>query len=90
MYMRGWLVKRSVLVLCVLGFTSLIVGSVLALPSVRSRFFTIIQSRGTVAYPDGSPQQVSNETSLDLSGYAVVLASAGFFAVAFLWNRRSA
>jgi len=85
-------VRKSVFVLCVLGFLFLVVGSGLAVPSVRTGFLTISTS-GTIGYPDGSSQQVGNGqndgTSLDLLAYAVILASFGFFIVAFLWNRRS-
>lgn len=85
--------RRSVLVLCVFGVILLIVGSVLAVPSVRSMVYSAtihITSSGTIVYPDGSPEQVSGATSLDLLGYVVIFISLWFFAVAFVWNRKLA
>lgn len=89
--------RRSVLVLCVFGVILLIVGSVIAVPSVRSMVYSAtiyITSSGQVVYPDGSSehvsQQVSGATSLDLLGYVVIFISLWFFAVAFVWNRKLA
>ncbi len=80
--------RRSVLVLCVLGFAFLIVGSVLASPSARNGLSKTIHNFGTIAVPDGSPEQVDEGTGLDLLGYVVALSSVGFFAAAFLRNKR--
>ena len=93
MYLRGLFVKRSVFVLCVLGFTSLIVGSVLAFQPFReiiSGSITISNS-GTIRNPNEvQPQGTSSATTLDIIGYLVIFCSIGFFAVAFLRNRKSA
>ena len=93
MYMRGLFVKRSVFVLCVLGFVSLIVGSVLALRPFREIISgsAMISTFGTIGDPRKvQPQEASSATTLDVIGYLVIFCSMGFFAVAFLRNRRSA
>ena len=85
--------RRSIFVLCVLGFTSLIVGSVLAIRPLQESIFKIraIPTYGRIAGSDSAePQGASSTTTLDKIGYLAVLASIGFFAVAFLWNRRLA
>jgi len=85
--------RRSVLILCVLGFVSLIVGSALAIRPVREAISgsTIISTSGTIVNPDEvQPQEASSATTLDVIGYLVIFCSMGFFAVAFLRNKRSA
>ena len=85
--------KRSVLILCVLGFTSLIVGSALAIRPVREAISgsVMISTFGTIWDPRNvEPQGASSATTLDIIGYLVIFCSMGFFAVAFLRNRRLA
>jgi hypothetical protein len=86
-------VNRSMFVLCVLGFTSLIVGSVLAIRPVQESIFNskAIHTFGRLVGPDNAePEGVSSTTALDKIGYLAVLVGIGFFAVAFLRNRRLA
>jgi len=93
MYVRGLFVRRSVFVLCVLGFASLIVGSALALRPFQEIISgsTTISTSGTIRDPNEvQPQETSSATTLDIIGYLVIFCSMGFFAVAFLRNRRSA
>ncbi len=81
------------LVLCVFGVILLIVGSVLAVPSVRTMVYSAtihITSSGQVVYPDGSSEQINGGTSLDLLGYVVIFISLWFFALAFVWHRKLA
>jgi hypothetical protein len=90
--------KESALILCILGFASLVVGSVLAVPSIRNRLPTVtITSTGTIAHPDESssqaeeatlPQQASDQTNLDKIGYLTILASIGFFTAGLAINRK--
>lgn len=89
--------KRLALILCILGFASLVVGSLLAIPSVRSILFNkTIRCTGTVRYPDelpsqaeaSLPQPTSDQTNLDKIGYLAILGSIGFFTVGLVVNRK--
>jgi hypothetical protein len=86
--------RKSIIFLCILGFTSLIIGSVLAIPPLRERISPTlsIPCSGTIANPDNAepqePQELASTTTLDKVGYITVLASIGFFATAFLRNRK--
>ena len=84
--------KRSVFVLCVLGFVSLIVGSALAIRPVREAISgsAMISTSGTIGNPSTvEPQGASSATTLDIIGYLVIFCSMGLFGVALLRNRRS-
>lgn len=88
--------KKAVVILFVCGLCSLIVGSVLAIPSVRSKLpFVTIPSTGIIGTPNDSPseeaslpQQMSDQTSLDIIGYFTILASIGFFATGLFISRK--
>jgi len=83
--------KKVVLILCILGFTSLIVGSVLAFADVRNS--VTITSYGTIRYPENSTSLPDAEeyqaVPLWQIGYLTIFVSIGFFTVAFLDNRKS-
>ena len=83
--------KKFVLIPCLLGFIFLVVGSVLASPSVQRRFGKIsILSTGTIVdSEEPQSQQADYQTPLDQIGYLTISASVGFFMVAFLYNRKS-
>lgn len=75
--------------LWVLDFSFLIVGSVLAIPPVRSNLLgPVIRCTGTIGFPDELPQQANNQTNLDQIGYLTILGSIGFFTVAYLHKRK--
>jgi len=90
--------KKAVLILFVCGLGFLIVGSVLAIPSIRGKLPTwTITSTGTIACPDEwssqaaktpLPQQTSDHTNLDKIGYLTILASIGFFTAGLVINRK--
>ena len=90
--------KEAAFILCILGFASLVMGSVLAVPSIRNRLLTVtITNTGTIAYPDESfsqaeeaplSQQASDQTNLDKIGYVTILASIGFFTAGLAINRK--
>jgi len=91
--------KKTALILCILGFASLVVGSVLAIPSIRSKLPTFsISSHGTIRYPDKlpsqaaeepTPQQTSDQTLyIDSIGYLTILASIGFFTAGLVISRK--
>ena len=83
--------RRSIILLYVLGFTFLIVGSLLAIRPLRKSIIPpkIIHSSGRIASSDNEdPQEATSATNLDIIGYLAVLASIGFFAIAFLRNRK--
>ena len=85
--------RRSIIFLFILGFTFLIVGSILAIRPLRASIIhgKTIRSYGTVVHPDNAePQESTSATTLDIIGYLTVLASIGFFAIAFLGNRKPA
>jgi hypothetical protein len=83
-----------VLFLCLLGFAFLIVGTVMASSPAPHGPTQSITNYGTIVYQDdsdssgGTPEQASEEPSLDLKGYFVAFAGVGFFAAAFLRSRR--
>ena len=83
--------KKSVLILCILGFTSLIVGSVMAVTSfLEGNTKTILTFGRIVGSPEESQsEQAGYQTQLDQIGYLTIFASIGFFTVAFLHNRKS-
>jgi hypothetical protein len=86
--------RKAVLILFVCGLGSLIIGSVLAIPSVGSRLAGVmIRSYGTVVNSDDSSSQTAGsplpqETSLDKVGYFTILASIGFFATGIVISRK--
>ncbi len=80
--------KKSVLILCVLGFIFLIMGGVLAHSS--NVISNVIHSYGIIGTSEKSQsQQADYQTRLDQIGYLTIFASIGFFIVAFLYNRKS-
>jgi len=81
-------VRKRVLILCVFGAVFLVVGSVLAVPSVRNEFSMVIHSTGTIAHSDEASQPLGSETSLDVLGYLVIFGGVGFFAAAFIAQSR--
>ena len=90
--------RKVVLILFVYGLSSLIIGSVLAIPSIWSRLASaVISSSGTIVNPDDSssqaaeaslPQDTNNQTSLDVIGYFTILASIGLFAIGLVMSRK--
>jgi len=87
--------RKSIILLCILGFTSLIVGSVLAIRPIRASIthsFTISSHGIIVGSDNAEPQETSpaTETAPDKIGYSAVLASISFFTIAFLRNRKPA
>ena len=91
-------VKKTVLILFVCGLFCLIVGSVLAVPYVRSKLpFMTITNYGTVVSRDDPsseateaslPEQTSDQTGLDIVGHFTILASIGFFASGLVISRK--
>jgi len=83
--------KKLVLISCFLGSIFLIVGGVLAFPSIQRTLSQTIHSRGTIAYypEESESQQADCQTQLDQIGYLTIFVSIGFFIVAFLYNRKS-
>ena len=86
--------KRSALILCLLGVAFLIVGSVMAaVPSLEGNSH-VITSSGTVVFRPDEPQaekqseQASYQTPIDQIGYLTILLSAGFLSVGLLINRK--
>jgi len=82
--------KKRVLILCAFGAILLVVGSVLALPSVRKSLSgsVTISTTGTIESSDEASQSPSNETSLDVLGYLVIFGGVGFFVAAFFAQSR--
>jgi hypothetical protein len=90
--------RKAALILFVCGLSSLILGSALAIPSVRSKLpFVTITSYGTIRQADDSsseaaeasvPEQISDQTSLDIIGYFTILAGIGFFATGLVISRK--
>lgn len=82
--------KKLALISCLLGFTFLIVGGMLASPSIQRSLELIIPSKGRILYPDESqyPEEAQS-TQLHQIGYLTILGSIGFFSVAFLYSRKS-
>jgi len=88
------------LILCILGFASLVVGSVLAIPSVRSILLPTrtIPCSGTIRHPDETSSQTaeapltlptSDQTLyVDPVGFLPILASIGFFTAGLVINRK--
>jgi hypothetical protein len=91
-------VKKTALTLFVCGLASLVIGSVLAIPSVQSNMHSMtITCCGTIRYPDDSsseaaeaplPQQTKGQISLDMVGYFTILTSIGFFATGLVISRK--
>jgi len=82
--------KKFVLIPCFLGFIFLIVGGVLASPSVQRTFSYTIHASGTIGDSEESQsQQADYQTPLDQIGYLTIFAGIGFFIGAFLYNRKS-
>jgi hypothetical protein len=85
--------KRFALILCLLGFAFLIVGSAMAaghsLPGT-----TTITSYGTIVSRSEEPknkqqsEQTGHKTPLDQIGYVTALLGAGFFSSGLLINRK--
>ena len=88
--------RKTIILLLIFGFTSLIIGSILAIPPLRASIIheVTIPNSGTIVQPDNAepqePQEPTSTTTLDKIGYLTVLASIGFFATAFLRNRKPA
>lgn len=85
--------KKAALILCILGFSALVVGSALAIPSVRNNLSThfglTISSSGTIGCPDeSSSQTIGVQTNLDIVGYLTILSSIGFFAAGLVISRK--
>jgi len=86
-------VRKSIILLCILGFTSLIVGSILAIRPIRAiitHSFTISSHGIIVGSDNAEPQGTSSETetTLDKIGYMAILSSISLFTIAFLRNRK--
>ena len=81
--------KTIVWISCLLGIILLIGGGVLASPSIQRSLEVTIPSKGRILYPDESqyPEE-ARSTQLYQIGYLTILASVGFFTVAFLYNRK--
>jgi len=79
--------KKFVLISCFLGSIFLILGGVLAFPSLSQT----IRSYGTIAYhPEESQSEEEDyQTQLDQIAYLTIFVSISFFIVAFLYNRKS-
>lgn len=84
---------------CILGFASLVVGSVLAIPSIRSKLPTFsISSHGTIICPDKLPSQAAEEPTPQQTSdqalyigsieYLTILASIGFSTAGFVIDRK--
>jgi hypothetical protein len=88
----GNYMRKMVLIPVAIGLILLSVGVVQSYSSVqRTLISRTISCSGTIAPYSGEPQpqQTTSTTQLDIVGFLVILASIGFFTVAYL-NRRNA
>ena len=87
--------RKFALILCLLGFALLIVGIVLASPSVQTAIHhaITISSSGTIVHREPSSGLVpspegTNSTQLSQIGCLTILLGIGFFSVGLLINRK--
>ncbi len=87
--------RKSALILCVLGIICLIVGSAIASPSVQTAIhkWIVIPCSGTIGYkePMGGlvpPPEGTGSAQLSQIGYLMILLGVGFFLVGLLVNRK--
>ena len=83
--------KKFVLISCFLGSIFLIVGGVLAFPSIQRTLSQTIYSHGIIAYypEESQSEEADYQTQLDQIAYLTIFVSISFFIVAFLYNRKS-
>jgi len=85
--------RKAVLIPLALGFILLIVGIVKSYSSLGNTRGIVISSSGTIAsngesnYEPVQPQQASSTSQLDIIGFLTIIASLGFFTLAYMNNR---
>lgn len=80
--------KKFVLILCVVGFVFLAVGGALTVAASYVGTRTIICTGSVRVSPEESQSKQAFEPLFDKVGCAMALASGGFFAAAFVYNRK--